>query len=221
MLRAVLLDNDGVLADTEDLYFQACRKAVRERGFDLSLAEYQETSLRQGASTIDFAAKGALSAAELAATKRRRDDIYVALLENGPLARPGARELLEALHGRVVLAVVTAAHREHFDVIHRRTGFARFFSFVLTQEECRISKPDPAPYRMALARGGWKPEECAVVEDTERGLAAARAAGIPCFVTPCGPSLGGRFAGAEGVYPDLSQLKDAILARLAARPCRP
>ncbi|MBI5596881.1 MAG: HAD family phosphatase [Elusimicrobia bacterium] len=213
-LKAVLFDNDGVLADTEDLYFDSCRTAVRERGFDLTLADYQEVSLRQGASTIDFAAQGALAPYELLAVKKRRDDIYLKLLESRAEARAGVKEVLEALSGRATLAVVTAAHRVHFDAVHRRTGFAPYFSFVLTQEDCPVSKPDPAPYLMALERGGWRPSECIVVEDTERGLAAATAAGIPCLVTPCGPSVGGSFAGAAGVYEDMGRLKDALLARL-------
>lgn len=213
-LKAVLFDNDGVLADTEALYFEACRAAVRERGFDLSLADYQEVSLKQGASTIDFAADGALAPYELRAVKKRRDDIYLKMLESSAEARPGVKEVLEALSGRVTLAVVTAAHRVHFDAVHRRTGFAPYFAFVLTQEDCPISKPDPAPYLMALERGGWSASECFVVEDTERGLAAARAAGIPCLVSPCGPSVGGDFAGAAGVYADMERLKDALLERL-------
>ena len=213
-LKAVLFDNDGVLADTEALYFEACRAAVRERGFDLSLADYQEVSLRQGASTIDFAADGALAPYELRAVKKRRDDLYLAMLESKAEARPGVAQVLAALKGRATLAVVTAAHRIHFDAIHRRTGFAPYFSFVLTQEDCPVSKPDPAPYLMALERGGWDASECVVVEDTERGLASARAAGIPCLVTPCGPSVGGTFAGAAGVYEDMGRLEAALLERL-------
>lgn len=215
-LKAVLLDNDGVLADTEELYFRACRDTVAERGLTLTLAEYQEVSLRQGASTIDFAARGTLPPAELAALKRRRDEVYQAMLEAEARAREGAEAMLKALHGRVALAVVTAAHRPHFDAIHRRTGFAKFFDFVLTQEDCPISKPSPKPYLAALARGGWAPEDCVVVEDTERGLAAARGAGIRCFAVPCGPSLGGAFLGAEAVLPSLDALTPLLLNLTAA-----
>lgn len=211
-LKAVLLDNDGVLADTEELYFIACRDTVAERGLTLSLAEYQEVSLKRGASTIDFAARGTLPPAELAALKRRRDDVYQRLLEAHAGPRPGARALLEALQGRVTLAVVTAAHRPHFDAIHARTGFAPFFDFVLTQEDCPVSKPAPDPYLAALKRGGWKASECIVVEDTERGLAAARAAGIRCFAVPYGPSVGGEFQGAEAVLPTLEALTPRLLS---------
>lgn len=213
-LKAVLLDNDGVLADTEELYFHACRDTVAERGLTLSLAEYQEVSLKRGESTIDFAARGTLPAAELAALKRRRDEVYIRLLEARAEARPGARALLEALRGRVALAVVTAAHRPHFDAIHARTGFAPFFDFVLTQEDCPVSKPAPDPYLAALKRGGWKASECVVVEDTERGLAAARAAGIRCFAVPYGPSVGGEFRGAEAVLPSLQALTPRLLSLL-------
>lgn len=213
-LKAVLLDNDGVLADTEELYYRACRDTLKSEGLTLTLQEYQEVSLRRGASTIDFAARGALAPAELAELKRRRDALYLGMLEREAAARPGAGELLAGLRGKVKLAVVTAAHRPHFDAIHARTGFAPLFDFVLTQEDCPVSKPAPDPYLMALRRGGWRPEECVVVEDTERGLAAARAAGIRCFAVPYGPSVGGRFEGAEAVLPSLTELAPRLRALL-------
>ncbi len=213
-MKAVLFDNDGVLADTEGLYYRACRDALRSRGLDLAPEEYREVSLTRGESTIDFAARGTLSAEALRRLKAERDELYLDLLNREAEARPGIAEVLEALHGKTALAVVTAAHKVHFDAIHRRTGFARHFDFVLTQEDCPVSKPDPAPYLMALKRGGWKAADCVVVEDTERGLAAARGAGIRCYVVPCGPSVGGTFSGAEAVLPDLAQLRTALAARL-------
>ena len=209
-MKAVLFDNDGVLADTEGLYYQACRDALRAHGMELSSAEYKEISLRRGESTIDFAADGRLSAEALRGLKDERDQIYLGLLNKEAEPREGIRELLATLHGRFAMAVVTAAHRAHFDAIHRRTGLAHYFDFVLTQEDCPISKPNPAPYLMALKRGGWKAADCVVVEDTERGLASAKAAGIRCYVVPCGPSVGGTFKGAERVCADLADLRNEL-----------
>ena len=210
-MKAILFDNDGVLADTEGLYYRACRDTLRSHGFDLTPAEYREVSLRRGESTIDFAARGALSAAALRGLKAERDDVYLGLLNREAEPREGIEEVLTALHGKAAMAVVTAAHRVHFDAIHKRTGLARYFDFVLTQEDCPTSKPDSAPYLMALKRGGWRAEDCVVIEDTERGLASAHAANLRCFVVPCGPSVGGCFEGAEAVLPDLAALQSALI----------
>ncbi|MDE2290436.1 MAG: HAD family phosphatase [Elusimicrobia bacterium] len=213
-MKAVLLDNDGVLADTEGLYFRACRDTLREEGLDLTLEEFQDVSLRQGRSTIDLKAGASRPPAELLKLKRRRDERYLDLIVREGRAREGAAELLEGLYGRAALAVVTASPRVHFEAMHRRTGFLRRFEFTLTQEDCPASKPSPAPYLQALRRGDWKAEECVVVEDTVRGLASARAAGIRCYAVPYGPSVGGDFTGAEAVLPDLAALRDALLALL-------
>jgi beta-phosphoglucomutase-like phosphatase (HAD superfamily) len=54
--------------------------------------------------------------------------------------------------------------------------------FVLTREDYVSSKPDPEPYLLALSRSGASADECLVVEDSQRGLRAAIAAGIDCAV---------------------------------------
>ena len=81
---------------------------------------------------------------------------------------------------------------------------------VLTREQYRRSKPDPEPYLCAVARLGLTPAECLVIEDSERGLRAARAAGIACWVIPSSLTARERFEGASAILPDLT----AAMARL-------
>ena len=69
-------------------------------------------------------------------------------------------------------------------MIHTNTGFLKYFDFVITEADFTKSKPDPEPYLLALERSGFKKEECIAIEDSERGLHAAHAAGIKCLVMP-------------------------------------
>ena len=94
------------------------------------------------------------------------------------------------------MGVVTSANREHFDIIHRRLDLVRHFRFVLTAEDYRHTKPSPDPYLLGLKRLGLEAGQCLVVEDSPRGLEAARAAGIPCIVLRHELTLGHDFAGA-------------------------
>jgi beta-phosphoglucomutase-like phosphatase (HAD superfamily) len=93
-------------------------------------------------------------------------------------------ETLQQLQGRVRMAVVTSSQRQHFDVMHSDTGLRRYFEFVLAREDFRETKPNPEPYLLALERLRMKADNCVAVEDSERGLAAARAAGLRCLVIP-------------------------------------
>ena len=77
-------------------------------------------------------------------------------------------------------------------------------------EDYRHGKPDPEPYRCAVERLGLTPAQCLVVEDSRRGLDAARAAGIACWVIRAGLTARESFEDADAVLPDLA----AVAARL-------
>ena len=67
----ILWDNDGVLVDTEGMYFQACREVLGSIGIDLTLAQFKEISLRRGESTFVLAADQDLSADEVAQLRKQ------------------------------------------------------------------------------------------------------------------------------------------------------
>jgi HAD superfamily hydrolase (TIGR01509 family) len=128
-------------------------------------------------------------------------------------ALDGVETVLAGLHGRVAMGVVTSSNPEHFDIAHRSTGLLRYFDFVLTNRDYEHTKPHPAPYLAALARCGLAPEQCIAIEDSERGLASARAAGLRCVVVPRGLTRGGTFREAHCVLEDVRNLA-AVLAPL-------
>ena len=213
MIRAVLWDNDGVLVDTEALYFQATREALATIGVELTRELFVRFSLEEGRSTFDLVREKGVTPEEVERLRSTRNQRYSALLRAGVPVFEGAAEVLSRLHGRVRMGVVTSALREHFDLIHRSTGLLRYFDFVLTREDYEQSKPHPDPYLAAIDRCGFRPDECLVIEDSVRGLAAARGAGIPCIVVPNALTQQGSFDGAHAVVRDLRQV-EAELTRL-------
>jgi HAD superfamily hydrolase (TIGR01509 family) len=124
---------------------------------------------------------------------------------------PGAAAGVAALAARFRLAIVTSSEPGPFAAVHARTGLLRHFELALTREQYVNAKPDPEPYLAAAARLGVPVSRCLVVEDSERGLRAARSAGIACWVVPSELTRGGRFEGAEAVLSDL----DDVVRRLA------
>jgi beta-phosphoglucomutase-like phosphatase (HAD superfamily) len=126
---------------------------------------------------------------------------------------PGVRECLTRLHRILPMAIVTSSNPDHFALAHARTGLADFFEFVLTNADYTHTKPHPEPYLTAAQRLGLDPTSCLVIEDTERGLQAARAAGMRCIVVPGGLSSGGDFLGADAVLASVREVPDFV-ARL-------
>ncbi len=209
--KAILWDNDGVLVDTERLYFQATRETLARVGVDLTEDLYRELLLVQGKGAWHLAQARGASDADVAALKRARDRRYLELLTTEPIMLPDSKRTLERLHGKFRMAIVTSSQKVHFDAIHRRTGMLSLVEFAVTNEDYRNSKPDPEPYQLAVARLGLVPEECVVVEDSLRGLAAARRAGLDCYIVPTALTRTSDFAGAVSVLDRVSQVADELL----------
>jgi HAD superfamily hydrolase (TIGR01509 family) len=201
MIRAVFWDNDGVLVDTEKLYFQATRELLLPTGVTLTPELFKRISLAEGRSVFDLAEEKGIPREEIDRLQAERNRRYADLLAGGVRILDGVEETLGSLRGKVIQAIVTSSRRSHFDVMHARTGLPPFFDFILTREDYGLSKPDPESYRLAVQRSGCLPEECLVVEDSERGLRAALAAGIRCIVVPNDLTQGAAFTGAWRILP--------------------
>ena len=209
----ILWDNDGVLVDTEGLYFRATRAVLKTVGIELTPEQFKDISLRRGESTFLLAAEQGVSAEDIACLRAERDRIYSESLAAVLCVIDGAEEVLRSLHGRVRMGVVTSTRRRHFELVHATSGLLPFFDFVLTHEDYRQTKPHPDPYLTAVARNNLRPEECIVVEDSERGLAAATAAGLPCLIVLSDWTRDGNFGEAWGVVKSIRDVPGEIMRR--------
>lgn len=210
--KAIFWDNDGVLVETEQLYFEATRDVLAEVDIDLTPALYKELFLIQGRGAWHLVAEKGFSADEQERMRVDRNNRYSRGLERTPPLVDGVRDVLQALHGKYVMGCVTSSRKDHFDLIHRETGLLQYFDFIITASDVTRVKPDPEPYRLAVSRTGFAPSECVAIEDSARGLEAANAAGIRCLVVPTSLTRGSAFPGAQRV---LDRMEDVlpVLAR--------
>jgi HAD superfamily hydrolase (TIGR01509 family) len=194
--RYILWDNDGVLVDTEFWYFEATRRALADLGVTLD----KETYLRrmaQGLTSWDLAAAAGIDGERIATKRQQRDAWYEEYLLHETIDIPGIEQMLEQLSKTHRMAIVTTSTRAHFELIHRNRRLAQYMDFVLTREDYVASKPDPEPYLLALKKFGAGAADCLVVEDSQRGLQAAIAAGIDCAVVYNEFTAGHDFSGAR------------------------
>ncbi|MDB4982828.1 MAG: hypothetical protein JWM82_3580 [Myxococcales bacterium] len=209
--EALLFDNDGVLVDTEGFYFQANREALAPFRVTLDRAAYVDLFLRDATGAWDLLRARGVGEDAIAAARAGRDRRYIELINESDLLLPGVDAGLATLAPRFRMAVVTSSEPAPFAAAHARTGLLPHFEFVLTREQYRNAKPDPEPYRLAVARLGIAPSRCLVIEDSERGLRAAKAAGLACWIVPSALTRGGRFETADAVLEDFA----AVVRRLA------
>lgn len=204
MFDGIFWDNDGVLMETEHLYYQANAETLARVGVHLSLDDFCRISLRQGESVLDLALGAGEGQAE--ALRQVRDDIYYRLLGEEARVAPGVRETLELLQGRLPMAIVTSCRRDNFLQTHRASGLLGYFDFILTREDYGASKPDPEPYLTACARAGLDPAHCLAIEDSERGVTSAARAGLAVAAIPGEMNRGGDFAAARWLLESVSEL---------------
>lgn len=210
--EAILFDNDGVLVDTERLYLQATREVLAGAGVTLSDADYVELFLRTARGAWHLI-EGPPDEAALAAFRAARDRRYEELIAAGDVLIAGASRCVARLARHYRLAIVTSSDPAPFALAHTRTQLLRHFELVLTREHYRNSKPDPEPYLTAVQRLGVAPQRCLVIEDSERGLRAAKAAGLACWVIPSPLTRGGRFGDADAILDDLAAVSERLLER--------
>lgn len=208
MIRAILWDNDGVLVDTEGLYFQAGYEVLATQGVELTHRDFAEQSLQKGLSVFDFLPN---QNAELIEELRlKRNARYSALLAEGVQIVDGVVETLKTFYGRVQMGIVTGSRRDHFDIVHAKTNLLPFFDFVLAREDYREAKPHPDAYLTAMRLHGLQPDDCVVVEDSERGCVAAAAAGLRVLAVPNALSKYGDFSSAYKILNSVRDVADEI-----------
>ena len=206
----ILWDNDGVLVDTEQWYFAATREALAELGVDLPMDTYQQIMI-QGRSSWELALQAGVHPDRVQHGQERRDALYRDHLRTENLRIEGVLEVLAELAQHDQKANVTTIKRRDFEMIHRNPDLLQFMQFVLVREDYVESKPHPEPYLTALHKFSATPQQALVIEDSERGLRAARAAGIDCAVVDYHFTRSHDFSAAQYRLHKLAQLPQLLV----------
>lgn len=182
MLKAVLLDMDGLMFDTEILY---C-KFWQEAGEQLGIPDGAEISKMILGMTDDGAEEylHGIYGPEIPVKRFRelvniiKDDYYATHRVD---AKPGLRALLTYLkQNGYKVAVASSSPKYDIELHLSREGITQYIDVIANGSEVKNSKPAPDIFLLAAERLGLAPEECIVVEDSPFGIRAARAAGMSC-----------------------------------------
>ncbi len=190
MIRAVIFDLDGTLADTEPLHFAAFAEVLAAEGIELTRVEYFTRLIGYNDHDCFEAvlAENHRPAGEdkIRTLVERKARVYQHMIENRDVLYPGAADFVRRCAERFPLLVVTGTLRAEAEMILGRAGLRALFLDVIAAEDVEHGKPEPDGFVLALGRLGFllrqrppiDPSECLVVEDTHAGVESARRAGM-------------------------------------------
>ncbi len=192
-IQGLLWDMDGLLVDSEPLWFRVERDFAKRRGADFTEAHARENIGKGIKNTVRFMHELFGFAVDV---ERDVDELISDFMgRTGELElKPGAAELLAKARGNFALALASSSHRrlvnktlDHFDL--RST-----FEVVVSGEDVTHPKPAPDLFLRAAELLDCAIDECVVLEDSIAGVTAGRAAGAIVVAIPEGPTEGRPFA---------------------------
>ncbi len=183
MKRAILFDMDGVILDSMHYHVRAWQEALSEYGLSVPSkvlylyegaigAETATAILQKNGYTVDTQ--------QFYAILRRQEEIFVREYRSMVRPFPGVSSILRRLYDAgQKLVLVTSSYREVVESVFPRELEA-WMSYIITGDQVKRRKPFPDPYLAALSALREGPESCLAVENAPAGIAAAKAAAIPC-----------------------------------------
>ena len=188
MFEAAIFDWDGTLADTRRAIVIAFQKTLNEIHCKVS-DEYIERRIGIGAAeTFRDVLKAANQKSDEDLIKRlvnRKSELEIELTDQITLF-PGAKELLQALHGKLKMGLASMNNRSVILHLIKNKEVEKYFSVVLTAESISHSKPNPEIFLKTAHKLDAQPGKCVVFEDSIFGVQAAKSAKMSCIAVATG-----------------------------------
>ncbi len=214
MLKAILFDVDGTLAETEESHRQAFNAAFAQAQMDLqwSVAQYRELLKVTGGKERLRAYFGAAGAAppdeRIRALHAAKNAFYAQAIAAGAVAlRPGVLRLMrEARAAGMCLGIATTTSAENLDALLQPllgAAWRQDFASVVAGDQVARKKPAPDVYCACLEELGLPGAAAVAIEDSAAGVRAARAAGVGVVATPSRYTERDDLSQADCVLPNL------------------
>ena len=225
MLKAVIFDFDGVIANTEPVHLLAFQTTLAGEGVELTEEDYYANYLAYDDRTLFvklYEDRGLeMSGALLAALMERKSLNYGEMIEGNIELLPGAVDFIKSLTGKYRLAIGSGALEAEILHVLDFAGIRDRFEVVVGADDIANCKPAPDVYIESLRRlnalpgDGVKiaPAECLVIEDSISGIRAALAAGMKCLAVTNSYSAA-ELGEAHAIKPGLLGLDPGSLAHL-------
>ena len=190
MIRALIFDFNGVLADDDPIHMQAFRRVAREEGLTFTDEEYLEKYLPFNDwdcfKTLFAERARVLPPSKLDELIRRKSVYYFQAIAEKTVLFSDAGKAIRSAAGRCRLAIASGARRDEIIHILKQGGLESCFSAIVSAEDVQHGKPHPEPFSRAHEKlkardTSLKTSECVAIEDSLGGIQSAHEAGMRCL----------------------------------------
>ena len=216
MIKALIFDLDGTLANTEVLHFKAWRQTLINNGvedmpFEVFLT-YVGTSNEKVATDYIQSDNIPKTVHQLLTEKQ---DLYMQLIPEVELCL-GAREVVERFHGHFAMAVASSSHEKEVRAILNHHGLEDRFEQIFCGDMVVNKKPDPEIYLKTSAALSIPAGNCLAFEDSTHGANAAKNAGMYAVAIPNDFTTDHDFTRADKVVKSFNVIDENFLTELTA-----
>jgi beta-phosphoglucomutase-like phosphatase (HAD superfamily) len=190
MIRALIFDFNGVLADDDPIHMEAFRKVAREEGLSFTDEEYLDKYLplndRDCFNLLFSDHARPLQAPQLEELIRRKSVYYFQAIAQKTVLFSAASMAVQTAAAHCLLAIASGARRDEILHILEQGGLEKFFCAIVSSEDVQFGKPHPEPFSRAHEKlkereASLRTSECVAVEDSIGGIESAHAAGMRCL----------------------------------------
>jgi HAD superfamily hydrolase (TIGR01509 family) len=212
MIKSLLFDMDGILVDTEPIMARVVALALADQGLHVTELEYYDNWTKKGKGIADFIKEKNISF-DFDRYRSTRNKIYLESLKTNIPIFDGAKETIAELPKTYKLGLVSSSSRVFVHFILKSTDLEKYFFTIITAEDVEKEKPAPDCFLLAAERLAVEPEECVVIEDAEKGILAAKNAGMKAIAIPNKSTSDNDFSCANLILESiksLTHLKDSL-----------
>lgn len=202
-MQAIIFDMDGLMIDTEKVYWAVTRQIIAEHGKQVSDQTLGRMMGRSPIKSIEVLIRETGLTADPRELLEKREARVKRVLEQGVELMPGLLDVLGQFRPRYKLGIATSAPMYLVDVILRRLELRSCFDAIQTSDNVIEGKPAPEIYLKAMARLGVPPDECIVLEDSSNGARAGKNAGAYVIAVPSQYTRDQDFSFADYIAHDL------------------
>jgi len=184
LVKALIFDMDGLMIDSEKLYYETEREIASFMGRKVSDSTLQRMMGRTPLESMCvFAEELELDIAPETLVAMRQKEMEKKLRTRVEPMK-GLHEIVNSTASDFTLAIATGSPRHFVDIVLIRLDLEGVFTVVQTAETVTKGKPDPEIYDLTVQKLGFNPGQCIVLEDSHHGALAARRAGCYCIAVP-------------------------------------